>query len=139
MKSNNIVSRATHLATPWALVSSDNRFWVWFAVGTTFAWAHTLDEVRIGQFVALPFALINTIAVAGWPRLRKGWRAALAIAFGLVWIVTVIPYHVLPLLQGAVTWQNLSGLSRIVGGATMIAAGVAAARTAMGSSSAQSK
>jgi hypothetical protein len=127
MKPVDSVSTATHLITSWSRVSPDTRYHVLFAVGTAFAWAHTVDEVRIGQFIAIPFAVLNTIVVAGWPRVRKGWRAALAIAFGLVWIVTVIPYHVLPLLHGATTWQNVSGLSRIVGGLIMILTGIAAA------------
>jgi LPXTG-motif cell wall-anchored protein len=40
----------------------------------------------------------------------------------------VIPYHVLPLLEGAVTGQNVSGLSRLVGGAAMVALGIAILR-----------
>ena len=127
MKPIRSTSTATHLIPSWARVSPDSRYHVLFAIGTAFAWAHTVDEVRIGEFIAIPFVVVNTIAVAGWPRVRKGWRAALAIAFGLLWTVTVIPYHVLPLLHGAVTWQNVSGLSRIAGGLIMVGTGIAAA------------
>ena len=94
-----------------------------FALGTLFAWAHTADETRIGQLVALPFALANTFAMFTWGRFGRGKQAAIAIAFGLLWIVTVVPYHVVPLLQGAVTWQNVSGLSRVVGGLLMTGTG----------------
>jgi hypothetical protein len=96
-----------------------------FAFGTLFAWAHTADEMRIGQVVALPFAVANTAAVFTWGRYGRGKQAALAIAFGLLWIVTVVPYHVIPLLQGVVTWQNVSGLSRVAGGLLMVGTGVA--------------
>jgi hypothetical protein len=48
--------------------------------------------------------------------------------FGLFWGLEVIPYHVVPLLQGMVTGQNISGLSRLVGGAAMVALAVAIMR-----------
>jgi len=105
-------------------VTPDSRYHLLFAVGSAFAFAHTLDEMRIGQFIAVPFALANAFAVGAWPQVRKGWRAALAIAFGLIWIGAVLPYHVLPLLQGYVTWQNVSGLTRIVGGVILVATGL---------------
>jgi hypothetical protein len=123
------------LARPLGHVMGLSRYQVLFAAGTLFAWAHTVDEVRIGQLIALPFALANTFALFKWSRMPEGWRAALAIAFGLLWIVTVIPYHVVPLLHGMVTWQNVSGLSRIVGGAILIATGAVSCVTqARGSS-----
>jgi hypothetical protein len=118
-------STVARLMSSWMHVTTDSRYFVLFAVGSAFAFAHTLDEMRIGQFIAVPFALANAVALGGWPRVRKGWRAALAIAFGLIWTVTVIPYHVVPLLNGVVTWQNVSGLSRIAGGLIMVATGIA--------------
>jgi hypothetical protein len=118
-------STAARLMSSWVHVTTDSQYFVLFAVGTAFAFAHTLDEMRIGQFIAVPFALANAVALGGWPLVRKGWRAALAIAFGLLWTVTVIPYHVVPLLNGVVTWQNVSGLSRIAGGLIMVATGIA--------------
>jgi hypothetical protein len=47
----------------------------------------------------------------------------MTLIFGLFWTITVIPYHVIPLLQGLTTWQNVSGLLRVLGGLAMIAAG----------------
>ena len=108
----------------WVRVAPDSRYLALFAVGSAFAFAHTLDEIRIGQFIAVPFALANALALGALPRVGRGWRAALAIAFGLLWFVTVVPYHVLPLLHGVVSWQNLSGLSRIAGGLILIATGI---------------
>ena len=99
-----------------------------FAVATVAVWGHTIDEVRIGEWVAVPFGVANAAVVAGWTRLRRGWRAAAAIGFGLLWALAVIPYHVVPLLGGTVTGQHVSGLSRVVGGAAMVALGVATAR-----------
>jgi hypothetical protein len=98
-----------------------------FAVATTAAWVHTLDEMRIGEFIAVPFGLANLALVARWTRLRAGWRAAASIGFGLFWGLAVIPYHVTPLLAGTVTGQHVSGLSRVVGGAAMVALGIAIA------------
>ena len=118
-------STAARVMSSVVHITTDSQYFVLFAVGTAFAFAHTLDEMRIGQFIAVPFALANAVALGGWPLVRKGWRAALAIAFGLLWTVTVIPYHVVPLLNGVVTWQNVSGLSRIAGGLIMVATGIA--------------
>jgi hypothetical protein len=95
------------------------------AAATVVAWTHTLDEMRIGEFVAVPFGVANAALVAAWPRLGTRTRAALAMAFGLFWGVTAIPYHVAPLVAGAVTWQNVSGLARIVAGVAMVALGIA--------------
>ena len=99
-----------------------------FAAATAAAWAHTIDEIRIGEFIAVPFGLANLALVAGWTRMGAGWRALASIVFGLFWALAVIPYHVVPLLEGAVTGQNVSGLSRVVGGAAMVVLGVAVLR-----------
>ena len=99
-----------------------------FAAATAAAWAHTIDEIRIGEFVAVPFGLANVAVVAAWTRMSAGRRALASVAFGLFWALAVIPYHVVPLLEGAVTGQNVSGLSRVVGGAAMVVLGVAALR-----------
>ena len=99
-----------------------------FAVATASAWAHTIDEMRIGEFIAVPFGIANLALLAAWPRMTSGRRALASILFGLLWAVAVIPYHVIPLLEGAITGQNVSGLTRVVGGAAMIGVGVAIAR-----------
>src|SRR3954447_5513447 len=83
-----------------------------FAVATVLAWTHTIDELRIGEVVALPFALVNAALVVMWSRFSARSQAAISIAAGLFWLLTVIPYHVVPLLEGAATWQNVSGLTR---------------------------
>lgn len=98
-----------------------------FAVATLAAWAHTIDEMRIGEFVAVPFGIANAALVAAWSRLSTRARIASSIGFGLFWGLAVIPYHVAPLVTGAVTWQNVSGLSRIVAGVAMVALGIAIA------------
>ena len=95
-----------------------------FAVGTLAAWAHTIDEIRIGEFIAVPFGIANVALLAGWPRFGRVSRAWTAIVFGLFWALAAIPYHVIPLLEGAATGQNISGLLRVVGGAAMILVGV---------------
>ena len=119
---------APALARARVLVSVEQRELVVFAVATLAAWAHTIDEIRIGELIAVPFGAANVALLAAWPRLRKGQRALGAIVFGLFWGLAVIPYHVVPLLQGAVTGQNISGLSRLVGGAAMVALAVAIVR-----------
>ncbi len=101
---------------------------VLFAVATLIVWAHTIDEMRIGEFIAVPFGVANLALVGVWPRLPRGWRAASSIIFGLFWGLAVIPYHVLPLLEGSLYGQHISGLSRVVGGAAMVVLGVAIAR-----------
>lgn len=91
-----------------------------FAVATFLAFAHTIDELRIGELIALPFALANIAVAVAWPRLSWQWRVASSLGFGLFWGLAVIPYHVTPLLAGLVTWQNVSGLSRLLGGVMMV-------------------
>jgi crotonobetainyl-CoA:carnitine CoA-transferase CaiB-like acyl-CoA transferase len=59
-----------------ALESADKRDLVLFAAGTLAAWAHTIDEIRIGELIAVPFGIANAAVVAAWPRLRAGWRAS---------------------------------------------------------------
>ena len=98
-----------------------------FAVATLAAWAHTIDEVRIGELIALPFAMANAALVVTWSRLSARGQAAISVAFGLFWGLAAIPYHAAPLIGGAVTWQNVSGLSRIVAGVAMVALGIAIA------------
>jgi hypothetical protein len=108
--------------------SVEQRELVVVAAATLAAWAHTIDEIRIGELIAVPFGVANLALLAGWPRMGSGWRALTSILFGLFWGLAVIPYHVAPLLAGAVTGQNVSGLSRLVGGAAMVAVGVAILR-----------
>lgn len=117
---------ATHrrFGLGWA-VEHNHALW---AVATLSAWAHTLDEMRVGEFVALPFGIANAALVAAWPRLSRVAQAAVSIAFGLFWGLAVIPYHVVPLIAGDRTWQNFSGLSRIVAGVAMVVLGITIAR-----------
>ncbi len=103
-----------------------------FAVATLAAWAHTIDEIRIGELIAMPFGAANAAFAAAWPRLRRAWQVAVSIGFGLFWSIAVIPYHVVPLLGGQVTGQNISGLSRLVGGGVMVGLGIAIARRGRG-------
>jgi hypothetical protein len=72
--------------------------------------------------------LFGVATLAAWQRLSAGRKALTSILFGLFWGLAVVPYHVVPLLQGSVTGQNVSGLSRLVGGAAMVALGVAILR-----------
>jgi hypothetical protein len=127
------MSRDAHTAAPvpapmfpGSLVgwSAETQQLTLFAVATLAAFAHTVDEMRIGQFIAVPFAAANLALLAGWPRLHSVRRAWSSIAFGLFWGLTVIPYHVLPLIEGEVTGQNVSGLLRLAGGAAMVGLGV---------------
>jgi hypothetical protein len=120
---------ARELALPrvQALQSVEKRDLVLFAAATLAAWAHTIDEIRIGELIAVPFGIANATLVAAWARLRPGWRALASIAFGLLWGLAVIPYHIVPLLEGSVTGQHVSGVSRLVAGAAMVALGVAIA------------
>ena len=129
------MTETAETATPRALavragesLTIEKRDLVLFAAATAAAWAHTIDEIRIGEFIAVPFGLLNVALAAGWPRMPARWRALTSILFGLFWGLAVIPYHVLPLLAGAATGQNISGLSRLVGGAAMVALGVAILR-----------
>lgn len=93
--------------------------------GATLAvWGHTIDELRIGEFVAVPLGLISLGLLAGWPRLPRAWKGTAALLLGAVWALAVIPYHIVPLLGGAATWQNVSGVLRLVGGVPMVWLGV---------------
>lgn len=119
-----LVTAAGVVATP-ATWTAETRDLLVFAAATVAAWVHTIDEIRIGEFIAVPFAIANVALVAAWPRLSAARRAAGSILFGVFWALAVLPYHVVPLLEGAVTAQNVSGLTRLVGGAAMVGVGVA--------------
>lgn len=93
---------------------------VLLAAATVAVWGHTADEIRIGEYVAVPLGLVTVALVTGWRRLPVLWRGTGVLLLGLVWTVAVIPYHIVPLLTGAVSWQNVSGVLRIVGGAPML-------------------
>ncbi len=93
-------------------------------VGTIAAWGHTIDEIRIGELSAIPASVFNLGLIAGWQRLGPRSRGWLTLLFGLFWTITVIPYHVVPLIQGFTTWQNVSGLLRVAGGMAMAIAGI---------------
>lgn len=95
-----------------------------FAVATLLAWAHTIDEMRIGELVAVPFGLANAALVAAWPRMSTRAQAGTSIGFGLFWGLAAVPYHVVPLLTGATTWQNFSGLARVFAGVAMVVLGI---------------
>jgi hypothetical protein len=101
-----------------------------FGVATLAAWVHTVDEIRIGQLVAVPFGIANAALLAAWPSLRDVWRGWASVAFGLFWALLVIPYHVLPLFGGAPTGRDVSGLTRVVGGGAMTAVGIVILRRA---------
>lgn len=109
----------------WA-VTRNHAVW---AVASLAAWAHTIDELRIGELVALPFASANAVLVAMWPRLSERDQAVFSVGFGLFWALAAIPYHLVPLIGGAVTWQNVSGLARVVAGLAMVALGISIALT----------
>lgn len=94
------------------------------ALATVAVWGHTVDEIRIGEYVAVPLGLLTVALLGGWSRMRSRWRGAAALVLGLVWTLAVIPYHIVPLLNGVVTWQNVSGVLRIVGGVPMVVLGV---------------
>ncbi len=100
-----------------------------FAVATLAAWLHAIDEIRIGELIAVPFGAANVALVAAWPRLTPRWRGWSSIAFGLFWGLAVVPYHIVPLLTGVATAQEVSGLTRLVGGALMVAVGIRVLRT----------
>lgn len=108
----------------WAL-EREHAIW---AVATLTAWAHTIDEMRIGELVAVPFGIVNAGLVVAWPRLTGRARTGVSLAFGLFWGLAVIPYHVAPLVAGHLTWQNFSGLTRVVAGVSMVGLGVTIAR-----------
>lgn len=119
---------AAIVAAPLAVTAAHDR--VLFGVASLAAFAHTVDEVRIGELVALPFAALNGALVAAWPRLAPRTRAWSSIVFGLFWALAAIPYHLVPLVGGSVYGQHVSGLLRIVGGLAMVAVGVALLRRA---------
>jgi hypothetical protein len=91
---------------------------------TLAVWGHTVDELRIGQFVAVPLGIVTLGLLGAWSRLRPATRGAAALLLGSVWALAVVPYHLVPLLEGAVTWQNVSGLLRIAGGVPMAVLGL---------------
>jgi hypothetical protein len=86
-------------------------------------WSHTIDEIRIGEFVAVPAAVATAALLGCWPRTRRLTRGVLALLLGLVWVAGAIPYHLVPLLQGVTSWQNVSGLQQLIGGVAILVLG----------------
>lgn len=95
----------------------------WLALSTIVVWSHTIDEVRIGEFVAVPAALATATLLGLWPRTGATKRGVFCVLLGAVWVSGAVPYHLVPLLQGAVTWQNVSGLQQLLGGVGVLALG----------------
>jgi hypothetical protein len=93
-------------------------------VATLAVWGHTLDEIRIGEYIAVPFGLATLGLVVGWSGMRTVRRGWAALLLGLLWSLAVIPYHIVPLLEGVITWQNISGVLRVVGGVPMALLGL---------------
>ncbi len=93
-------------------------------VGAALVWAHVADEVRIGEWIALPAGFVTLALVAQWRRLRPSWRGTGALLLGLLWAAGALQYPVIPLLQGGATWQNVSGLRQLLGGVTLAVLGV---------------
>ena len=108
----------------WWRIDHDAATFGLVVAATAAVWGHTIDEIRIGELSAIPAGVLNLALVLGWGRLGARARRWSTLSFGLFWIVTVIPYHVLPLLHGITTWQNFSGLLRVIGGVAMIFAGI---------------
>jgi hypothetical protein len=94
------------------------------AVGTVLVWAHVVDEIRIGEWIAVPAGLATVGLLAAWPRMRPVWSGVGALLLGLLWSFGALQYHVFPLLQGGLTWQNVSGLLQLAGGAALTVLGI---------------
>jgi hypothetical protein len=120
------------LATRW---TSDAATFGIVIAATAAVWGHTIDEIRIGEMSAIPAGILNLALVSRWRGLGLRSRGWLSLLFGLFWTITVIPYHVVPLLQGVTTWQNVSGLLRVVGGIAMVGAGAVVLRARSGQDS----
>ena len=108
----------TARAVPGGAVRSRER--AVLAVSALSVWTHTADEVRIGEYIALPAAALTGALLLGWARMRPLSRGLAATLLGLVWLLGAIPYHVVPLVQGAVVWQNVSGLLQLAGGVPIL-------------------
>lgn len=93
-------------------------------VATLAVWGHTVDEIRIGEYVAVPLGVVTLALLAGWSRMHRAWRGWAALLVGLIWALAVIPYHIVPLIEGVVTWQNVSGVLRVIGGVPMALLGL---------------
>ena len=98
----------------------------WLALSSLAVWGHTIDEVRIGEFIAVPAAIATAALLAFWTRAGATTRGIFGVLLGLVWVSGAIPYHLVPLLQGATTWQNVSGLQQLLGGLGVLVLGARA-------------
>lgn len=122
MDQPSVIARRVWSRAEWW--TSDAAMFGVMAAATATVWGHTIDEIRIGELSAIPAGALNLGLLVAWGRLGTRSRGWSSLLFGLFWTVTVVPYHVVPLLQGVATWQNFSGLLRVIGGAAMIFAGV---------------
>lgn len=92
-----------------------------FGLSTLAVWSHTIDEVRIGELIAVPAALATGTLLVLWRRTGRTKRGIFGGLLGLVWVSGAIPYHLMPLLQGVTSWQNISGLQQLAGGLGILA------------------
>jgi hypothetical protein len=114
--------KATHPGPPRTARALRGAEGATLAVSTLLVWSHTIDEIRIGEYIAVPAALATAALLVGWSRARR-LAGLFAVLLSAVWVGGAIPYHVVPLLQGAVTWQNVSGLQQLAGGLGLLAMG----------------
>ena len=92
-----------------------------FVVGTLLAWIHTVDEIVTGEYDAVLIGVVNLVVALAWPRLRRGWQAAAALLFGLLWTVGAIAYHLVNLFGADATRGDYTSLTRVIGGLLMLA------------------
>jgi hypothetical protein len=93
-------------------------------VATAAVWGHTIDEIRIGEMSAIAAGVLNLGLLAGWNRLGVGWRGLAVAAVRLFLDDHRDSLSRRPPVEGVTTWQNISGLLRVVGGIAMIVAGI---------------
>lgn len=115
---------STAVVTPRWRVRSLSTERLVLAVATLAVWTHTADEIRIGEYIAVPSGALTLGLLAGWPRLRRVWRGVAALLLGLVWTSGALMYHVLPLISGVVVWQNVSGILQLAGGLPLLLLGL---------------
>jgi hypothetical protein len=69
----------------------------------------------------VPAAVATAALLICWPHTRRGTAGVLGLLLAAVWVAGAIPYHVVPLLQGVTSWQNVSGLQQLAGGLGILA------------------
>jgi hypothetical protein len=105
-----------------------------FALAAAAVSAHVVDHLIVGVESSLQFdtvvacAVVTILAAVAYPRLPRETQVVGPIALGVGWLIGDLFVHVLPMIRDGAQATDYTGVGATLGGALLIAVGVAAAR-----------